>query len=67
MTAAQPIIGVRYRVKHFLSRLGEDRYYIVCSVDGKPWHTLRGPNGRTRRFHSEAAANAAMAAEVKAA
>lgn len=51
----------RFRVRHFLSRLGEDRYTVECSVDGKPWHAQRGPNGRVRAFHSETKALAAIA------
>ncbi len=61
MTAAQHTPGVRYRAHYFLSRLGEDRYIVQCSIDGKPWHSLRGPNGRVRVFHSEVAAHVAIA------
>ena len=50
-----------YRVRYVLSRLGEDRYVIHCSTNGGNFVTERGPNGRVRYFHSEAAARAAIA------
>ena len=52
--------GQRFRVHYFLSRLGEGRYTVEWSIDGKPWHSLRGPKGCSRGFRTEAAARAAL-------